>query len=274
MVVRKVPSHGAVHAPSAGAGPNHPAVDLVDGAARMYIVSRVFYWLSLFCAAVTLTVPTFDRAMAWKEAVVGVLAGLFFATLWGILTLVFLPAKAKGDPWETAVARRKSALTYGAVGAAFCFILGAYVTFTCQEKIDQANSRPTPSYGSPYGNPYGSPYANPRSSSYDLEQAYASQDRFGKDLGIITLGVGVIPLVGLVIFALKKPNPQQFAHLQPNFGGHPQQGYPQPGYPQQGYPQPHPQQGYPQPGSHPQHGQPYPQQPHPQQPYGGQPPQS
>ncbi len=83
----------------------------------MYIVARIFYWLSLFCAAVTLTVPTFDRAMAWKEAVAGVLPGLFFATLWGLLTLVFLPASVKGNPFATAVARRKSASARSAPAA-------------------------------------------------------------------------------------------------------------------------------------------------------------
>ena len=187
-----------------------------------------------------------------------VLAGLFFVPLWATLSLVFVPAKVKAaGPLQISTYRRSSGMMLSGIGLVFCLAVGGYVWQVCLDKRSEENSASRyssyPSYSGYPGSSYTPPYVASRSWGK------------GVDLGIITMGNAVFPLVALIVFAVRKPKGEL---LQ----GYPQQGYPQQGqqgYPQQGYPQQgqqgYPQQGYPQQG-YPQQGQQgYPQQGYPQQ---------
>ena len=221
----------------------------------MNIVARILFVLSVLGLAVPLVVPTFDRAMSWDEATPAIFAGLFFCTLWGALSISFPPKKVRGDAYATSAWRRKSAILFGLVGVVVCFGLGGFVWATCQSNVD---SYVPMSHGSGYGSPYGGGYGYGDSSSA-LQEAYHRYDRVGRDAGIVTVVAGIVPLIGLLVFVVRKPKPPQGVqpwangYGQPGYG--PQQGYgaqqghgPQPGYgPQEGYgPQPGhgPQEGY------------------------------
>jgi hypothetical protein len=226
----------------------------------MSVVSRVFYWLSLFGLSVSLLYPCFERAMSWREATPAALGGLFFVSLWGLASVIFTPAKVKASgPFAVANHRRKTGILLGGVGVAFCLLVGGFVTYQCTEKLDAYESRRSSSgygggnYGSYGGGSYGGGYGygGYRDSASSLEMAYNSQDRIGRELGYIVLATTILPLAGLLVFALRKPNP---ALMQASQGyapqGHAPQGYAPQGYAPQGYapqgyaPQGHAPQGH------------------------------
>jgi hypothetical protein len=164
----------------------------------MPLASRILFWLSLLGLAIPLTVPNFERAMSWTEAMPAVFAGLFFCSLFALFCVIFAPSRLKGDPVALAAWRRRAGITYGTVGLVFCLTVGTFVTVSCQKKIDDATSRSYRS-SSAARSRYGSYGSYGTHDAYSSDLIYMRQDRYGRDLGIITAGTSILPIAFLIV---------------------------------------------------------------------------
>jgi hypothetical protein len=219
----------------------------------MSVVFRVFWFLNAISLTFVLIYPLLERAMAWDEAMFAIFGFLFMSIVWGLLAVLVVPKKAKGDAFQAASHRRRWGIIIGALGFVYCVGVGPMVAISCQESYEENSSR---SYGGGYGG-YGSGgyggYGGYGGGSDFLSQAYARQDRYGRDIGWIVTASSILPFVLLVVSLVRKPKAaatgaaaMAVGYGQPGMA--PPQGYPPQGYPPQGQPPQGGGYGYPPPG--------------------------